>query len=134
MLLALAPLVLASLVAARFWLEPDGRGVGTHERLGLAPCLPMELWNFPCPGCGVTTSVTLAAHGRLLDSLRNQPFGFLVAVGLAAFVLLAPLVHLRGRDLWRELLEVRLARWFPVLATLLVLSWLYKVSLVRGWS
>ncbi len=134
MLLGLAPLVLAALVAAGLLLEPDPRGVGTHERLGLLPCLPMELWGFPCPGCGITTSVTLAAHGRLLASARNQPFGFLVAVVLAGFVLWAPLAHFRGGDLWRELSAVRLGRWAPVVAAFFVLSWLYKVVLVRGWS
>ena len=132
MLLALSPLVLVGLAVAGLWVEPDPRGFGTHERLGMPPCLPMELWNVPCPGCGVTTALVLAAHGSLLGSLRAQPFGLIVAMALLAFSVWAPLAHLRGRDLWHDLVVVRLPRLGPVLAALLVLSWLYKVVAVRG--
>ena len=63
--LALAWLALGGAFLLGRFLEPDPRGFGTHEQLGFRACLPVELWNVPCPGCGVTTAVTLAVHGEL---------------------------------------------------------------------
>jgi len=126
----LAPLGLALIGAV---LKPDPRGYGTHEQLGFQPCLPMRLWNIPCPGCGVTTAVTLAVRGHLLASLRTQPFGLVTLLGCLAFAAWALAGHFRRRDLWREL-----QRWNGrlVWTALLVpasLAWAYKIALVRGW-
>jgi hypothetical protein len=132
-MLVSAPALLVVLVGFALTLGPDERGFGTHEKLGMQPCLTMKLWTLPCPGCGVTTSLALAARGELGASFANQPFGFLLALALAAFVLWAPIAHLRGRDLWHDLLRVRFGLWGPILVLLLVLSWLYKIALVRGW-
>jgi hypothetical protein len=95
--------------------------------------MTMKLWNVPCPGCGVTTSVALAARGRLLASFENQPFGLLVALFLAGFAVWAPVAHILGRDLWQDLLSVRADRWGPILILIALLAWVYKLALVRGW-
>ena len=73
---------LVVLVLLGLFVEPDPRGHGTHESFGLAPCLFVELWDLPCPGCGVTTSLTHAAHGHPLASFLAQPLGFALALGL----------------------------------------------------
>jgi hypothetical protein len=114
-------------------LHPDSRGFGTHEQLGFKPCLPMRLWNFPCPGCGVTTSIALAAHGRPLAALRTQPFGPIVLATALAVAVWALAGHARGRDLRGELALVRQRRWTRMLVTLALLAWAYKIALVRGW-
>ena len=115
------------------YVEPDPRGYGTHQKLGLPPCLPMELWHVPCPGCGVTTSVALASHGRLLASFLNQPLGFVLACALPLAFAAAWILHLRGRDL-RVLLR-RVPTWAVASygIAIVVLSWGYKLALVRGW-
>ena len=46
---------LALLLAFAFLVEPDERGFGTHEKLGLQPCAPMRYWNVPCPGSSPTS-------------------------------------------------------------------------------
>lgn len=114
-------------------VEPDPRGIGTHERLGLPPCRPMQWWNVPCPGCGVTTSLALLAHGHPLDSLRNQPFGFLMSILLAAYGAWAVVWTLRGRDLYATLRVARLGRATIVLGAVMLVSWVYKLALVRHW-
>jgi hypothetical protein len=121
------------LVVLGLLVEPDPRGFGTHERLGLPSCKPMEWWNIPCPGCGVTTSVSLAAHGRFLASIRNQPFGFLVALAIPLFAAWCLWHALRGRDLNKVLHGVRIGRWGLVLGGLIVAAWLYKLAIVRSW-
>lgn len=124
---------LVGLIALGVFLEPDARGYGTHEKLGLQPCMPMELWNVPCPGCGVTTAIAHAAHGNLWSSLRTQPFGFLVALGLVAFVGWTFVGQLRGRDLWVDLQSRVSGRWLAIAAALMAIGWLYKIAVVRGW-
>jgi hypothetical protein len=115
------------------YLTPDPRGWGTHEQLGFRPCLPMRLWSFPCPGCGVTTSIALAAHGRPLAALRTQPFGLIMLGSALAAATWAVAGHARGRDLRIELASVGWRRWTRWLVTLGLLAWCYKIALARGW-
>jgi len=67
-------------------LDPDPRGVGTHEQLGLPPCGIVEQFDVPCPSCGFTTTFALAADGHLVQAVTNQPFGFLVFLAAVAAV------------------------------------------------
>ncbi len=121
------------LVVLGVLVDPDPRGFGTHERLGLPSCKPMDWWNVPCPGCGVTTSVALAARGRIWESIANQPFGFLVALALPAFAAWCVWHTLRGRDLNNAVHEVQVGRLGFVLGALMVAAWIYKLALVRHW-
>jgi hypothetical protein len=115
------------------WLDPDPRGWGTHEQLGFRPCYPMARWNVPCPGCGVTTALALAAHGEPLAALRTQPFGPVLGAVTLLFALWALLQHVRGRDVVAELPRLPWRAILKTLATLGLLAWLYKIALVRGW-
>jgi hypothetical protein len=121
------------LVVLGVFVDPDPRGFGTHERLGLPACKPMEWWNIPCPGCGVTTSVALAAHGRIWASIRNQPFGFLVALMLPVFAAWCLWHAARGRDLNNAVHGIRVGRWGVLLVAFMTAAWIYKLALVRHW-
>ena len=126
-------LALLGLCAIGLALTPDPRGFGTHEQLGFQPCLPVRLWNVPCPGCGVTTAVALAFHGQPLASLRTQPFGLVTILATVGFALLTLRLHLARRDAYRALpgLPWRVLAPFAILA--LGLSWIYKLASMRGW-
>ena len=126
----LAFLVPVALVAMALFFEPDARGHGTHEQLGLRPCTTMELWDVPCPGCGVTTSVTLAAQGRIWDSIVTQPFGFVCAVAGLFFFGWAVWATFRGRDLYVSLMSLDLGRWGRILVGVVLVSWVYKIVTV----
>jgi hypothetical protein len=112
-------------------LEPDPRGFGTHEQLGLPACPTYGRFGVPCPACGVTTSVALVYRGRALQGLRNQPFGFLVAVGLPLFSLWVLIGHLRGRDRYRDLVDRPRASWIAWIATAVLAAWLWKIRAIR---
>lgn len=57
------------------WLNPDPHLHGTHTQLGLPPCLSVVLFGRPCPGCGMTTSISNLVHGHFVDAFRAHPFG-----------------------------------------------------------
>lgn len=122
----LAPLVVLSLGAL---LDPDPRGHGTHEQLGIPPCAAMFLYGIPCPGCGVTTAVTLVGEGSIASAFVVQPFGALLALGSFVAGAFALWAALRGRDL-----GVLLLTRSPLLPALLVGgalvgAWAYRVAL-----
>jgi len=131
--LGVAVLTILGFLALGILFTPDERGHGTHQQLGLQPCFPAEMWNIPCPGCGVTTSMTLATHGHLWQAIVNQPFGFVVWLAFLAFALWAPIAHFCGRDLW---IDIHRLPYGPILRWLLpfaALAWVYKLAMMRGW-
>lgn len=78
---------LAFTVAAR--LDPydslgQPRSHGTHRQLGLPSCHILSTLGFPCPSCGMTTSISLLAHGDLPAAWQTNWAG--VCVGTAGFV------------------------------------------------
>ena len=132
-MLAAAGLAVVGLGVMRFALVADARGVGTHEQLGMRPCMSMDQWNVPCPGCGVTTSVTMATQGDMLGAISNQPFGFVVWLLALGYIGWAVIGHLRGRDLWADLNAWRFVPWLWSVGTVAGVSWVYKIWIVR-WS
>ena len=118
----------ASLPLLALLTEPDPRGFGTHEQLGLSPCRMMEWTGVPCPGCGVTTSVVLTTQGQPLEAFLAQPFGVLTVVALPFLSVWALVGHFRGRDLYRDI-EERRAPWVRVTLLLMLAAWIYKIAI-----
>jgi hypothetical protein len=111
-------------------LVPSPDGVGTHEALGLPPCGMWVVTHHPCPTCGVTTSFALAAHGRLIDSFVNQPFGLLVFLMTVAGLAVNGVGAAMGRS-WFGMVTVRRAGvTLIVTVAILLVSWAYKWSIM----
>ena len=85
LLLAAAVAMLGVLGIAR-WLDPNQRGYGTHEQLGLPPCAFHVLTGVRCPSCGMTTSFAYVVRWQFGDAARANAGGFLLA--LATMVLI----------------------------------------------
>jgi hypothetical protein len=66
--------------ALAYSLEPDPRGYGTHQRLGLPPCTFQVLFSIPCPSCGMTTSFAHFTHGNLVGACRANAGGLVLAL------------------------------------------------------
>jgi len=79
-------------------LQPDGRGHGTHEQLGMLPCSWPATLGKPCPTCGVTTASTYVVHLSPLRALQTQPFGAVLAIAGIALALWAGFCLLTGRS------------------------------------
>lgn len=124
---------IAVLVVLGTWAHPDARGFGTHEQLGLPKCRFFDWTGIPCPGCGVTTAVAFAARASIGDSLRTQPFGVVVVLGILAFAAWAIRGQLAGRHLYRELVALRVRTWvWSSVIGALAIGWIYKVVVVLG--
>ena len=132
-LLALLLVANLGLLAMGLFLEPDERGFGTHEKLGLQPCFPLKMWDIPCPGCGVTTSVTHAAHGDLVTSFLTQPLGLLLALTTVALLVYGLWLHVTGGDLWARLHALPWREVWMSVGGVAALAWIYKLASVRGW-
>ncbi len=82
----LAPLFLLASV----FLPPQG--------LGFDICLFHRLTGLPCPGCGLTRSITSLTHGNFMQAGAYHPFGliiWLVFVALTAYAFLPAGVRAR---------------------------------------
>lgn len=126
-LLAASLLGAALLLGLGAVLEPDERGHSTHEQLGLAPCGVYARWGVPCPACGLTTSVSLVAHGRVVEAAVVQPFGLLLGIGAPLVALWAVAMHVRGRDLGEALFGPRGTRALAVIVAAFFLAWGWKL-------
>ena len=73
-----AGLAIVFVVAVR--LEPDPRGFGTHEQLGLPPCQFRSVIGLPCPHCGMTTSFSNLVRGRIVAAWQANPLGIPLSV------------------------------------------------------
>jgi hypothetical protein len=111
---ALALLATWPVVALSFWLRPDARGFGTHQQLGLPPCSFEAVTRVPCPGCGLTTSFTNAAHLHVVDAFRAHLMGPLLFALTVAVAAAAPLGVRRGWSVARVLSEPWLTAWLGV--------------------
>ena len=92
---------LVLLIAA--WLEPDPRGFGSHQQLGLPPCMFEAFAHFPCPGCGLTTSFANMAHGHVIRAFQAHLMGPALCALTQATALCAPWTIRRAVPLTRVL-------------------------------
>ena len=86
--------------ALAYRLEPDPRGYGTHQRLGLPPCTIRAVFGIPCPSCGMTTSFANITKGRFQAAARANVSGILLSLVCAVFVPWSWLSAFYGRLCW----------------------------------
>lgn len=93
-LVALTPLTLLVIAGN---LNPEERGLGTHQQLGLPPCSLRLLAGVRCPACGMTTSWSYFARGNWVSSVSTNAGGFLLALLCLAMTVTAAQVVRCGR-------------------------------------
>ena len=107
-------------------LTPHQAGYGTHEDLHLPPCGFLSRTGYPCPSCGLTTSMSALTHGQVRSALLAHPFGPIFAAALAAVALCGAGELLAGRDYLRLL---RPGPWWAVAVLVGLLGgWAFKIA------
>jgi hypothetical protein len=126
-LLAALGLAAFALMATARTLNPDPRGFGTHEQLGLAPCWFTAVTGWPCPTCGMTTAWALAMRGNVLAACSANAGGAVLFVMMTLAALWAWASALAGRLIGRNW-----PRWFLWMGTawlaVAVLDWARRLA------
>jgi hypothetical protein len=120
--LVLLAVLLVAVFAVAVWLDPYKDGHvwygETHRQLGLPPCSFKVVTGLPCPSCGMTSSFALLMHGDLVNSLRANAAGTVLALLCLAYIPWALACAIRGRRylIWSfERASIRLVVVFLVL-------------------
>ncbi|QDT36928.1 DUF2752 domain-containing protein [Stratiformator vulcanicus] len=110
-------------------LEPDNRGFGTHQRLGLPPCTFRALFGFSCPSCGMTTSFSNFVRGQFAASVAANTTGLILALCCAVQIPWALASAWSGRLIGIHRPESAAATLLVVLAVLCLSEWIVRLSL-----
>ena len=117
----------AGVLGIAMWLRPDQSGLGTHQQLGRPPCSLVVMTGYPCPTCGMTTSVSHAVRGELLSSFHAQPAGLVFAAACVLAVALSLGVLVTGNVWVVNWYRVSPARVVLFVVLLLLGGWAYNV-------
>jgi hypothetical protein len=109
------------------WVEPDPRGYGTHQRLGLPPCSFHVLFGTSCPSCGSTTSFAHFVRGHWPAAVRCNTAAFLLALTCAAMIPWSWYSAWRGR-LWQVEQPATAFLWLLiVLCSISIAQWIMRL-------
>ncbi len=112
-------------VVALARVDPDVRGHGTHEQLGMDACNWPKVYHIPCPTCGCTTAATHLVHLQPLQAFSTQPFGATLALLGILLAILALYCLCRRKAFLGTLVFLPYGTMMVSLLGLLLLSWLY---------
>lgn len=122
------PLTLALL------LDPDPRGLGTHQQIGellgagrLPPCSWPLICGLPCPTCGMTTAFANTVRGRFTSAFVAHPGGMVLCLLSMTGLGYGVYVAASGRRVWIhwDRIGVRLMLGFGLL---ILLGWGFKMA------
>jgi len=106
-------------------MTPSRTGMGTHRQMGFPPCQWLATTGYPCPTCGMTTSMAAMAHGRFALAWTAHPFGTVLFAAVLAAALLGTFEACAGRDAFARLRPGMWWAWVPILG--LLAGWGLKV-------
>ena len=108
--------------------------MATHQQLGLPPCTFLEVTKVPCPACGMSTSFALLVRGDVMNSLRANWVGTLLAAFCLAVIPWGIYAIVRGRSLFVRSLEKALIGVVITVLVLAMVRWGIVVALMRFYG
>src|SRR5262249_43486048 len=113
--------------------EPDGTPMrlGTHQQMRLLPCSFYRATGLPCPSCGFTTSFSLLMHGDVLNSLRANCVGTLLALYWLALIPWSMISAWRARYLFIRSLEQALMYSLIFFIVIMLARWGILIAVTR---
>ena len=117
-----------AILAVGLSLTARSKGDGTHVQMGLPACRSMVVDGVPCPTCGLTTSVTAAAHGDFAASARANVFGTMLFFAIVLSGTIGILQALSGRDILGRIFRRRWWFFSGILVTGILAGWAIKLA------
>ncbi|MGE3109487.1 MAG: DUF2752 domain-containing protein [Phycisphaerales bacterium] len=112
-------------------LTPAAEGHGTHQQLGLPACAFYVSTGSPCPTCGMTTAFSHVAHREPWRGFVTQPFGALLAIGVAVGFWGALHVAVFGSRLGQQVAKIATTRAMFLVAGVWLASWIFTAVMWR---
>lgn len=120
-------MAVAAVLGLASTLTPDGRGLGTHEQLGLASCQMILLFGIPCMFCGMTTTFALLMNGAIVEGIANQPAGALIFLYSIISIILIGAFCISGKIPRRIGFHLVSGRVVIGALSILGMGWIYKL-------
>lgn len=112
-----------AMIVTAYSVAPRSRGYGTAGDWGVPDCSYLARSGYPCPACGLTTSVSAMARGRIGFAFRAHPFGVFL---FPAAVILAGMGGFQAISGDNVLGRLRLRWWhLAVVFGLLMAGWIW---------
>jgi hypothetical protein len=124
--------VATMLLCIALLLKPSAEGIGTHQQLGLPACGWVAAADIPCPTCGMTTAWSHTVRGQLPSAFMAQPLGMLLAFTAFFTAIGGFITASTGYSFQALLYRFSPTKVIIVIATLIILSWVFKILLHRG--
>ncbi len=96
-------------------------------------CIIKSTTNFPCPSCGSTRAVLLLLKGNLIDSIKLNPVGILIA----GFLIFIPFVIVYDIIFGKKILEkiynkseqvLKNKKIFIGLIVVIIINWIWNIK------
>ena len=111
---------------AAFFIVPSDRGFGTHKKLGMISCGYLARTGYPCPGCGVTTSLTASFRFDFLKAVKSHIFGMVIYLILVIIGIVGALELWTGKSYFSRFKPNHW--WLFTLVGLFLGGWLIKTA------
>jgi len=108
-------------------LEPDPRGFGTHEQLGLTPCSFYQWTGHTCPSCGATTAWAHVLRGDMAEALWANLAATLLLLATLVAVPWLLLSACFGHWLWWKPKEWDVLLVGSTLSVVAILDWMRRI-------
>ena len=80
-------ILLSCLLGYLLLFQAINNQLSTNTNANIGFCIIKKITNIPCPACGTTRAVLFLLDGKLLQSIKQNPFGLFVVL----FLFVAPL-------------------------------------------
>lgn len=119
---------LVGMLVIAMCLHPSPKGYGTHTQLGLNPCSFTQLVGFRCPSCGMTTSWAHFVRGHVVQAVKSNSGGALLALLSAIAGPWLIVSGLFGRWWIRQPNEWVVVTLAASVVVVTMIDWIYRLS------
>lgn len=117
------------LLAVAASIQPDRRGWGTHQQLGLPPCTVQEVFGMRCPACGMTTAWAHFMRGNWYTALSCNVGGTALALACVVAIPWTIGTAIRGDWVWLRPTDGQTLCFCLAIMAVTVSDWLIRLAL-----